>query len=585
MFIVKPLSPSRAWCVVLIVMGGTILSGWFKGQASSPEVPAPTIRVSTHLVLVDVVATNKEGKPVLGLQPEDFVVEENGRVQKISTFGTPAENAPAQPELPPGIYSNRAQYRSPGGPIIVLLLDTLNTPFQAQAHARQQMLRFVEEQYKPGQRVAIFTLTGSLGMLQDFTSDPEILRAALRAYKPQAQEFADASRPSTSILTGTPNIATSVTAMDASAAPVSGGATGAGREGNQLIASAQAALQTFAGAQVAYAEDQRAVITLNALNSLGRILGGLPGRKSLIWVTSVLPFSLTPENRNVSEMELAEDLPSLDTRRVREHGAGSSAAFFRQSHSKEIRELAARLSNAQVAIYPVDAQGLSISTDIDDQETMREMARETGGRAYVNQNEIRVGVERAFEDSSATYSLGYYPADKKWNGEYRLIKVKIKRTEAEIRSRRGYYALDPTQTKGYNPNQEVAFALGDVAPSTVVAFTAQIKPPSENAAKGKIGVTFLVDASTLSVEDASGSKRFNIGFFATFYSHDSKLLSNLSQQVDRTFSPDMYKQILQNGVMLHMDLDPQPQGSQVRLAVQDNHTGLVGTIDVPAPAK
>src|SRR5438132_6735296 len=146
------------------------------GQTPQPssEVPAPTIRVTTHMVLVNVVVTDKQGKAIPGLRPEDFVVEENGKTQRIASLGTPSENAPTAPALPPGIYSNRAQYRSLGGPVTVMLLDAIDTAFSNQAYARSQMLRFVQEQYKPGQRMAIFTLTGSLNVLQDFTSDPQI---------------------------------------------------------------------------------------------------------------------------------------------------------------------------------------------------------------------------------------------------------------------------------------------------------------------------------------------------------------------------------------------------------------------------
>src|ERR1700704_4378388 len=59
------------------------------------QQPSPTIRVSTHLVLVDVVVTDKQGKAVTGLHPEDFVVEENGKAQKITSLVSPAENASA----------------------------------------------------------------------------------------------------------------------------------------------------------------------------------------------------------------------------------------------------------------------------------------------------------------------------------------------------------------------------------------------------------------------------------------------------------------------------------------------------------
>src|SRR5438067_11397147 len=195
--------------------------------------------------------------------------------------------------------------------------------------------------------------------------------------------------------------------------------SGLGPGAAQLVAAAQAAAQSFEAAQ-----------------GLGRILGGLPGRKNVIWVTGNLPFSLIPENRNMSEAELEENLPSLNTRRVGEHSAGNYAATFRAMHGDDIRETAARLASAQVAIYPVDARGLSTSTSSDAQETMREMARETGGRAYVNQNEIKLGVQRAFEDVAATYTLGYYPENKKFDGKYRSIKVKVKKDGLELQNRR-----------------------------------------------------------------------------------------------------------------------------------------------------
>jgi hypothetical protein len=67
---------------VLILV--TIVGGWFQAGHSTSEVPVPTIRASTHLVLVDVVVTDKQGKHIDGLRAEDFVVQEKGKNQKIS---------------------------------------------------------------------------------------------------------------------------------------------------------------------------------------------------------------------------------------------------------------------------------------------------------------------------------------------------------------------------------------------------------------------------------------------------------------------------------------------------------------------
>lgn len=106
------------YAVILAVVVGSagVRIGAQQPQASQ-EAPPPTIRVSTRLVLVDVLVTDKNDKPVAGLKAEDFTVQEKGKAQKIAFF-TPAgerEQQRAAVQLPPGIYSNKPEYRSPGG--------------------------------------------------------------------------------------------------------------------------------------------------------------------------------------------------------------------------------------------------------------------------------------------------------------------------------------------------------------------------------------------------------------------------------------------------------------------------------------
>ena len=213
------------------------------------------------------------------------------------------------------------------------------------------------------------------------------------------------------------------------------------------------------------------------------------------------------------------------------------------------------------------------------QETMREIAAETGGKAYVNQNEISVGVGLAMADDAASYTIGYYPEDKKWDGKYRSIKVKVDRDGTEVRHRRGYFAVDPSQVNGRKPEQEVADALHDMAPDTQVSFSAQVKKTDQ----GKVGVSFLVDPKTVSATDSSGGKKLNLAVYAAVFSPEGKMLDNASQKVDQVFKEDVYQQILQHGILLHMDLNPQPGKNQLRLAVQDLSTGMVGTINAAMP--
>ena len=88
----------RRWlCLFLVAMAGIAVGGWLQAaEQSSTELPAPTIRVTTHLVLIDAVVTDKQGNPIAGLHPEDFVVEENGKAQKIATFAGPLQSASDQ---------------------------------------------------------------------------------------------------------------------------------------------------------------------------------------------------------------------------------------------------------------------------------------------------------------------------------------------------------------------------------------------------------------------------------------------------------------------------------------------------------
>jgi VWFA-related protein len=533
-------------------------------QQDSAAIPAPTIRVSSRLVLVDVVVTDKQGKPVKDLKPADFVVQENGKNQKISVFVPPLpaqQAAPASP--PPGISSNRPEFIAPKGPLTVLLLDAVNTPFKDQAYARGQMLKYIHDQYKPGDRIAVYTLTNALNQVQPFTSDPAVLQAALEKAKPWESRLVAKTDPRP---------------LSAALGPSAGGP-----ESSPAIQSALASVQAFQDAAAGYNEERRVQITLAALQGLANTLGGVPGRKKIIWLTAGFPFTLIPEERNVSAEELNVAAHDIRSTSLQERTAGETAARNRQAYTAEIRQAAAQLAAAQVAMYPVDVRGLAVELGISDtQDTLREIARETGGRAYVNQNEIKEGVAMALQDDDGTYTVGYYPDNKKWDGKYRNLKVRVDRDGTEVHHRRGYYAIDPTQNKDKDSDQLVAQALMQSAPSTLVAFSSRLKPGSTPG--GKVTIEYLVDAHTLSADDASGgAKSISAQFFAAAFSPDGKLLNNSASKVEQNIPAADFQQILDHGLLFRLDFQPQAGSKFLRVAVRDNKTGYLGTTEIPLP--
>ena len=553
-------------------------------QQAPADVPAMTIRANTRLVTVDVVVTDKKGQPVTGLKAENFTLEENGKRQKVSIFVPPGvmnKTAATPASLPPGVLSNHPENVGPStGVPTVLLLDVCNSPFKDQTYARSQMLKYVAEQGQGGHPLAVLTLTDRVRVLQEFTSDPQVLKTAIQNLRPKEQILQ-------------------------SGGPVmeSHGVAFGDRGGNAIalqIQAAQQLLQGFADIQVGYDLQRRTEITIEAMKTLARMLGGLPGRKNVVWLTASLPFDLIPEDRNVTDAELLADLPGTGRQRsVSVNAGGAYASEARQLHGQAIKEAEVELANTNIAIYPVDLTGLmsgmessatqqgsvyndtavtdrvitGLSAQQQSQETMREVAIQTGGKAYMNQNEIKDGITLAVSDEKASYTLGYYPENKKWDGKMRSLKVKVDQGDTQLRYRKGFFALDPAQDKKANPEQDVASLLELGAPATQVSFMAQAKPTDP----GKMRVVFLVDAHTLSAEEVSGGKKVNVNLYARLYSSSGKDLGTRSLKVDHTFDAATYQQLLDKGLMVPLDMDVPAGGQYLRLAVLDNKTGLIGT--------
>jgi VWFA-related protein len=564
--------------------------------ASSPQthepaadVPTVTIRTNTRLIVVDAVVTDKKGQPVTGLKVEDFVLEENGKKQRIAFFTPPgAPHTAAQP-LPPGVLSNRPEFLKPAGVPTILLLDAANSSFKDQAYGRWQMLKYVGEQSHTGVPMAVMTLTDHLHVLQEFTSDPRILATAIRNLHPQeqARQRGASSRPVT---------------FNGNEPP------GPGLISATKISLAQAEVAGFQNLATAYTLEDRTVVTIAAMRELSRLLAGLPGRKNVLWVTSDLPFDLIPQDPNMSDAEMITNRHGGGGRSVGVNAPGSMVAVSRQLHVDEIKHAESQLASANIVIYPIDVGGLvggmegssavhSSGLYADDlsegalrqtaglqanQGSMQEVAAETGGKAYLNQNEIGLAENQAVSDDRASYSLGYYPDNDKWDGRYRSIKIKLSQGNTEVRYRKGYFAIDPGEAKYNNNNddsyeQDVASALQVNAPATQVTFMAQTKPTNP----GKMQVIFLIDAHTLFAEDSVDGVKMNVNLYAAIYSLDGKMLGNRGIKIDRMFDAASYQQILARGMMVPIDMEIPAGSTELRLAVLDNKTGFIGTVSGP----
>ena len=168
----------------LCVLAFTALAQQISAPVSSPQ---PVFRTSTKLVQVSVIAQDKDGKPVAGLQREDFQLFDNGKPQPIQLF---IAERPSPPEsLPPNAFTNKLA-RSTG--YSVLLFDSNSTLWEHAAKARLRALKAFQE-IPPDDKIAIYSLWCKFRVVREFSSDRESLLQFLNTFSPAAGACANGS--------------------------------------------------------------------------------------------------------------------------------------------------------------------------------------------------------------------------------------------------------------------------------------------------------------------------------------------------------------------------------------------------------
>jgi VWFA-related protein len=554
-------------CLVLLAVSAV---GQQSKQQPPAQVPPAVLRATTQLVMLDVVVRDRHGNPVTDLTDGDFLVLEDGRQQQVAVFSLEmpagqrgAELALAAASLPTGIHTNRPEYNHPANPLALLLLDGLNTQVTDLAYARLQVLRHLDTHHVPGQRMAVLALGLRLYLLQDFTDDRDLLRAAVDRYLTR-RGFAGSLAGSTEMIAASDPAAATVTAPGAP--PVGDldvGVRGVGPK-------------------------ERARITLQALQAIARATAGYSGRKNLIWISAAFPVYLPS----------GEVLAAAD---------------------EDIRRTTNLLSAAQLAVYPVDGRGLEPFSLVDvsapprmmsdavepvprdfgpalaeqlqaratnkfyRQATMKTIAENTGGRAFYDSNDLDAAVREALADGSTYYLLGYYPENKKMDGRFRTIRVRVNRPGVEVRHRRGYFALDPADWRGSREDreQELEAAVADPLPANLVTFFARVPPP-EPADPAEVQFHFLVDTAALTFEPAgAGRQSFDLDFVAVAFEPDGTIAASRRATYASTLTPERHALAARTGFPFQMNLQLKPGRYRVRLVVRDNRTGWLGSLDVP----
>src|SRR5260370_8167425 len=171
-----------------LAMGGGECPG---AEGVRPEAADTVIHITVNLVQVDAVVMDSKDKPVTDLRKEDFVILQDGKPQVITNFSFintkegVVRTAPAKPALaakgvklpppPPAIATRPKQVRR----TLTLLVDDLGLSFESIVRVRQSLKRYVDREMQPGDVVGIIRTGAGMGSLQQFTSNKQLLYAAI----------------------------------------------------------------------------------------------------------------------------------------------------------------------------------------------------------------------------------------------------------------------------------------------------------------------------------------------------------------------------------------------------------------------
>lgn len=534
----------------------------------SPAAEEDVVKITTTLIQLDVTVTDKSGKIIRDLKPSDFEIYENGEKQDISNFSfissvktetdtvkpTPGKTGPP---IPPKTLRPEQIRRT-----IALIVDDLTLSFESVYRVRQALKKYVDEQMRDGDLVAIIRTGGGIGALQQFTTNKQQLYAAIEKVR-----WNPKGRGRTGAFNALNELPDSITQQDA---------------------EDKKAQEDF---ENAFSDFQEGVFATGTFGALKYIVGGmdqLPGRKSVV---------------------LFSDGPSIFTR-------SESGSFGASRNLEFLRRLVEAANRASVVFYAIDARGVQYTglTAADKvkpnanvmgqvmssrggelfetQQSLAILSNDTGGFPTFNQNDLTGAVRKILEDQSY-YLIGYQPDSDTFDPKTRRfnkLEVKVRGDGLQVRYRSGFFnvaegtvAGNPvaqTQVQQLNSALNSPFAVNDISLRLNAIY-------GNNAGGNFVTALLHIDTKDLKFTDSpDGSKKAILDILAMTFGDNGIPVDSLAKTFTFDITQKVYSEVLKTGFLCNFTFPVQNPGPyQFRVAVRDAQAETAGSasefIEVP----
>jgi VWFA-related protein len=539
-------------------------------QAQKSPDQDEVVRVNSHLVNFDVTVRDKKGKSIADLKAEDFTVFENGVQQKVEFFDPPLAGVDEKDQ--PNVTIQQRSLISNGVPrnIISLVLDGQTTDQTNLKQVREGTIKYIRERIANTDTVALFAITGGLQLLQPFTQDKaKLISAVENNYTSTASSKNFEQR----------DIAENIAKQrEAAGAPIGAITTAAGGSAAAQVVIAERVLQQFIKLRSQLSIQQSRPI-LAALAAICEGLRAIPGKKTLVLFSQgfVAPEVLDWQVQSTIDIANRANVAIyvIDSSGLR-GGTPQSGSLVPASPLGGIsgatsQESRIRAQGGETVFDNTRQEGLNREQDL-----LYRISGDTGGQFIKNTNDIARGLERIDQEIRSRYTLAYHSTDPNFDGSFRKVKIEVRRSEARLISRSGYYAIAPDDIVPLSPEDKkllANFATGEANP----AFPLFVELSSFRSQEGHYIVPLSIEIPPSAVEfDRKADKQqMQLDVLCVIRAAQDKILSRLGGSFSVALTREQYQSILDNNIFYRQDAELAPGTYSIDLIVRDRLSGKI----------
>ena len=507
-----------------------------------------TFKANANLVILDVTAKDKGGLTVEGLKPDDFMVLEDGKPQKISVFEYQKISSTPEPpkevkledqfELPPAAKTDitsatpgEIQYHDKR--LMVFFFDFSSMQIPDQLRAQDGALDYLKSHITKDDVVAVLFYASTIQVLSDFTADRDVLTHVIKTLP-----IGEASELAALADTGDDN----------------------GEDTQAAFVADETEFNIFA-------TDKK----LAAIEQASKMLASFPEKKALVYFSGgVTRSGLDNEAQLQATINAATKanlaIYSIDTRGLTADppGGGASKAGSRGS-----------------GIFNGSVLNSQRAAQLSSQDTLYTLAAETGGKSFFDSNDIALGIAKTQEAMGSYYLLGYYSTNSAADGKFRKISVKMNnKLVAKLEHREGYYA-DKVWGKlnAQDKEQQLKEALSAGDPATDLPLALQIDYFRVSPTAYLVPVSIKIPGSVVALAGKGGASVTQFDFAGQIQDERRAVVGNVRDNIQVKLDQGKAATAGRKSFQYDAGFTLEPGKYRMKFVVRENITGKMGTFE------